>query len=527
MAPSRIPSGPDEQVTEPDRGNPGDGDRGGRVTLSLLWKALKSPGESLTQRIVHGGLWTMLQRAGTRLLGLARLAILARLLAPQDFGLFGIALLTQGTLDTLLHFGIDSALIQRKKGTEGYLNAAWTLNVLKALIVATGLLLAAPFVATFFDAPGATSLIRVMAVVVMLQGMTNIGIVYFRKELELSKEFALGFAVALLNALVAIPLAVLFGSAWALMAGILAGAAGRFLLSYILHPYRPSLEFDARKVGELWTFGKWLFGGSTFIYVSNQVDDILVGRWLGAASLGVYQIAFRISNAVATEVTHVISGVTFPAYSKLQSKQEALRDGFLSTLALTSLIVVPLAVAVALFIPEIVRHVLGTQWTAVQGPVLILAAAGLIRAFSACWGPLYLAQARTEKPFWKQLIRAILTIAPAYPLTMAYGIEGMSVCVLIGIIGAFLYDLFWAGARGGIDIPAVEVLRASVGPIAATVVAAAAVAGLRLGVGGGMLEFLALGALYVGLYAALIILLEIRGTETGLGKVASLLTRMR
>lgn len=497
----------------------------GRV-FDKLKRAFSSPGDALSQRVLHGGLWQIAQRGASRAVNLLQLVVLARLLVPEDFGLFGIALLTQQTLDVLLRFGIDAALIQREERTEEYLDTAWTLKVVKAVIVGACLVLVAPWVAAFFDAPDAGPLIRFLAVVILLRGLQNIGAVYFRKEMEFRKQFVLRFGGALANALVAVALAWILGSVWALVIGMAAGAAVRLVISYLLHPYRPRLELNRSRARDLWHYGKWLFGSSSLIYASTQGDDILLGRWLGATALGIYQVGYRISNAVATEVTHVISSVTFPAYAKLQTAREKLRRGFLSTFALTSLIVVPLAAAIALFIPEFVQHVIGGQWEAAIGPVRILAIAGLLRAFSACWGPLYRAQARTEKPFWKNAIRLLLTLGPAYPMTVHYGIEGMSLCVVAGIGGALTYDLLWAGGRGAVEIEATAVLREMAGPAVATLGTVALVAWLRALSGPGLVSFLGLATAYVGIYAAFVVLLEKAGWATGGARMLALLDRM-
>lgn len=497
-----------------------------RRLAATLWRAIRSPGEDLPHRVVHGGLWKVLQKVASRGVSLVRMVVLARLLAPEDFGLFGIALLTQQTLNVLLRIGVDAKLIHEADNTERLLDTAWTIKVAKAVVVAGGLLLAAPYVAAFFDAPQATPLIRVLSAVVLIQGLQNIGIVYFRKELELSKQFALDFSSSAMNLLVAVPAAVVLGSAWALLVGMLAAAITTFALSYALHAYRPALEFSRRKVGEIVNFGKWIFGSSTLIFASTQGDDILLGRWLGAASLGVYQVAYRISNAVATEVTHVISEVTFPAYAKLQARPEAMRNGFLATLSVTAMLVVPLAAAIVIFIPDFVRHVIGTQWTEAIGPVRILAVAGLVRAFSACWGPLYLARGRTEKPFWKQLLRALLTLGPAYPLTVAFGIEGMSLCVLAGIGAAMTYDLWWSRTREEVGIGIRELRRATAGPVLGTLAASVVVLAARLVGGESLVAFLGLGATFVAGYGAVLLVLERNGWRTGMGKLAALVRRV-
>ncbi len=495
------------------------------ASLTRLKQSLDSPGEDLASRVVHGGLWTVVQKFSDRALGFIRTVVLARLLAPHDFGLFGIALVTQATIDTVLEFGVDAALVQREEGASEYLDAAWTIRVAKSAIVALALIVLAPVAANFFHAPPAVSLIRVLALVVLLRGFQNVGVVYFRKELEIRSQFFLGFGSALAATAAAIGLALVLGSVWALMAGLLVGAAAQLALSYTLHPYRPWFDFNVGKVRELWRFGKWLFGSSTLNFAAIQGDDILLGRWLGAASLGLYQIAYRISNGVATEVTHVISGVTFPAYSKLQSRPDALRRAFLDTLSVTMSLVVPLAAAIALFIPDFVHYILGDKWLGIVAPVRVLAVAGLLRAVSACWGPLYMARGRTEKPFWKQLMRAVLTLAPAYPMAMRYGVTGVSACVVLGIGVALTYDFFWSGTKEEVGIGVGDVGARVAAPVLATLGAAGLEALVRHVASTGFLDALMLAFVYVTAYAAVLLALETRGWASGWTSLRTLWAR--
>ena len=150
-------------------------------------KTLLQPGEGLYQRTIRSGAWAFALRITEQGFGLVRLIILARVLAVNDFGLLGIALLAMMTLETFSQTGFQAALIQKKERTEGYLDAVWTVSALRGLVLFVILFFAAPYVAIFFDTPVATPIIQVIAVTSLLQGLTNIGVVYFRKELEFKK----------------------------------------------------------------------------------------------------------------------------------------------------------------------------------------------------------------------------------------------------------------------------------------------------------------------------------------------------
>jgi O-antigen/teichoic acid export membrane protein len=130
-------------------------------------------------------MWVFGLRITSRGLGFVRTIILARLLAPHDFGLLGIAILAISTLETLSQTGFQAALIQKKENIESYLDTAWTVSAIRGIILFLILFLSAPVIAKFFNSPQATLIIRIIAVSTLLSGFRNIGILFFQKELEL------------------------------------------------------------------------------------------------------------------------------------------------------------------------------------------------------------------------------------------------------------------------------------------------------------------------------------------------------
>ena len=118
--------------------------------------------QSLSQRVVKGGAWVFALRIINRGLGLVRLVILARILAPADFGLMGIALLAMATLDTFSQTGFNAALIQKKEDVESYLNSAWTITIFRGIVLFVVLYFSAPYVATFFKSTEAKPIIQVI-----------------------------------------------------------------------------------------------------------------------------------------------------------------------------------------------------------------------------------------------------------------------------------------------------------------------------------------------------------------------------
>jgi len=394
---------------------------------------LTKPGGSLSQRAVRGGFWVFLLRIVQQLFGLARLIILARILAPHDFGLMGIALLTMATLETFSQTGFQQALIQKKEDIKSYLDAAWTVLILRGIVLFAILYFAAPFTASFFDAPQAKPIIQVIGFSVLLQAFTNIGVIYFQKELEFNKQFIYQLAGTLADFVVAVSSVLILRNVWALVFGLLAGNFARFVVSYLIHPYRPYLSFDFGKAKELFEFGKWVLGSSILVFLITQGDDAFVGKFLGATMLGFYQLAYRISNMPATEITHVISQVTFPAYSQLQDDIPKLREAYLRVLEFTAFLSFPVAGLIFVLAPDFTKIFLGEKWMPAVPAMQILVFAGLIRSIAAGAGYIFYAVGKPKIDTRWQIVRLFVIATLIYPFTIKWGILGTSIVVFLSI----------------------------------------------------------------------------------------------
>lgn len=417
-------------------------------------KANQGISESLSSRVVKGGLWVFALRFLNRGLGLIKTIILARLLAPEDFGLLGIALLSISTLETFSQTGFHSALVQKKEDIESYLDTAWTVSTLRGIFLFGILFFFAPFIARFFNSLEATRIIRVIALLSLLGGLENIGIVFFQKELEFNKRFYYEFAATLTNLIVAVTLAFVLRNVWALVWGGVAASAVKLLLSYILHPYRPTIKIDRDRFHELFAFGRWVLCSAILVFLVTQGDDILVGKVLGVTALGLYQMAYTLSNLPATEVTHVISRVTFPAYSKFQEDLPRLREAYFKVFQFTAFLSFPLAGGIFLYASDFIRIFLGNKWMPMVPAVQVLVLAGLVRSIAATTGPIFHATGKPRIDTSWQIIRLLVLAILIYPLTLRWGILGTSFAVLVSIsiatIGFFInaIDIMKCNIRG-------------------------------------------------------------------------------
>ncbi len=375
---------------------------------------------------------------------LGRLIILARLLAPRDFGLMGIALLTLMIVDNFSKTGFQEALIQKKKNINVYLDVAWTFLVIRGIILFAVIFWIAPMVAKFFETPTAVGVIQAIGLAILIQSFTNVGVVYFQKELEFNKHFIYITARSITDFVVSITLAFLLRSVWALLFGLVAGKLAEVVTSYIIHPYRPKISLDFHKAGELFGFGKYVLGSTILIFLITQGDDLIVGKILGATMLGYYQLAYKISNTPATEVTNILSQVAFPAFSKLQDNLGKLKDAYLKVLKFTAFLTFPLTGIIFILSPEFVRIFLGEKWFPIIPVMQSLVFAGLIRSILSTTSPLFYSVGKPRIETKCQTIRFIILAVCIYPLIIKAGLVGAAVAVILSVLVSWLFFAYSA-----------------------------------------------------------------------------------
>lgn len=408
---------------------------------------VRADGSSLFGRALSAGFWASAWRMTLRLSTIIRTVILARILAPEDFGLMAIAAISISLLERFTQSGFEAALVQRTDDIEPYLDTAWTFQIMRALVMSGTLVVAAPWIARFFGAPEATEIIRVLAIAVAIAGFANIAVVRFVKELRFDKQFILQLGSKGTDIIVSIGAALILRSVWALVLGVLSGAAGRVIASYVIDDYRPRIRWVRHQFKHLFGFGKWITASQILNYVSENLDDILVGRILGIQSLGWYRMAYNFSQAVATEVESVTSQVAFPTYSKLQGAADKLRVAFMGSVHFVAFLGFPIAIGTALIAPDLTYGLLGDKWAPIIVPMQLLSIAGLFRGISATASPLFRSQGQPSIPPRFGLANIGIMAVLLYPAINAFGINGAAGAVLIAGVIPSIFELQLAFSR--------------------------------------------------------------------------------
>jgi len=285
-------------------------------------------------------------------------------------------------------------------------------------------------------------IIRAIGLILLLGGFSNIGTVYFRKELQFQKIFIIQFFGTLFSAVTSISLVIIYRSVWALVFGQMASAIVTFVLGYALHPYRPKWLLDFSRAKELWQYGRHVFLYTILHFLTLEGDDILVGKMLGVAALGLYRYAYKLSNMVATEISDVISKVTFPAYSKLQNNRVKLVAGYEKSLRVITLLCYPVTFGLMILAYDFTKIVLGERWLEMVPAMRILCLAGLARCNQG--GNIFQGLGRPDIITRISIVRLAIIVITIYPLTLFWGIEGAALCItgsIFCIIPMLLYNV--------------------------------------------------------------------------------------
>ncbi len=355
-------------------------------------------------------------------IGIISTMILARLLVPEDFGLIAMAMSVVAGLELLQAFSFDVALIQKQDAGPDHYNTAWSFKVSFGILSAALLILIAPYASIFYEEPRLTHIFYALSLVMVVQSLSNIGVVDFRKKMRFDKEFKWMLSRKLAGFMVTIYLAFTIKSYWALISGVLAGEIVSTILSYMMHPYRPRFSFKA--AGDLIKFSSWLLINNILFFMKLRSSDFVIGRYSGSYYLGIFSISYEISNLPTTELVAPINRAVFPGYANLSNKLEDLQKGFINVLSIIYLFSLPIAVGIALTAVLFVPVFFGLKWVEMIPLIQILSYFGLLTAIQTNSGSVLLAVGKPKILTGLAFVYVALLIPCLVYSVQKYGVMG-------------------------------------------------------------------------------------------------------
>jgi O-antigen/teichoic acid export membrane protein len=383
---------------------------GSRIRTGLAWKA----GSQVTLQISR----------------MVVALILARLLAPHEWGLAAMVLLFSSFVIVFTDSALGTALIQRRElNEEDRSTVFWTSAGIGLLLLGGGVALSGPL-ASFYGEPEVRPLFAVLSIGFFISTLGTTQSALLVREMQFRVLEVRQICATVIGAATGITIAVANFGAWAIVGQQIAEAVTSTILLWVLSPWRPSRTFSFGSLRRLGGFAGNVFGENLLYQAGRNVSSLLIGRFLGAAALGTYSLATNVILVPFSRIAGPLQQVFFPAFSRMSDDRTRVADVWIRATRLVGSISIPSLVGLAIVAPDFVHVVLGERWKAATPVIQILAWVGLIQSLQTLSGEVLLALNRAGWLLRFTILWCAGSIG-AFALGLHWGILGVAACYAV------------------------------------------------------------------------------------------------
>lgn len=461
------------------------------------------------RRMMKAALFVTGGRLLLRVLSLLSLMILARLLTPADYGIAALAVVVIGLLQTVSDIRLGQALIGIDDVTPAHLDTAFTLALLRGLLIAAVLGFGAPFFAAFMEQPALTDVLRVLAVVAVIDGFKNPAFLLYRRDIDFSREVNRQAAATVMSVAVTIGAAFLLRSYWAIVLGTVTLRLVEAALTYWRISYVPKLGLARWR--EFTSFGLWMSIIGICDYVGQTAPQFVIGKSLGSSSLGVYSVGREISTISTRELAMPLMAIVFPGFATIGKDAERLRLAYREVQSTIFGLAFPIGLGCAMLAREFILLLAGAKWLAAVPVIEVLAPLMALGMVNSGTEGLALTKGKSQQLAW----RAGFVAIASYPLLIAGvtlgGFQGALIALAIRILVSIIISAWFSSRLAGDSLwsPLAACWRSFIAGFAMCAALFAADPGIDAGAGIGAilmhtLPLVALGALVYAVIHALL-----------------------
>jgi len=457
---------------------------------------MAEPGGSLSARAARGAAWSGASTIALRLGGLVVGIILARILTPEQFGVYAVALTVQGILMTVADLGLATDIV-RSDEPERIAPTVATLGLVSGTALTVLTIAGSGLLASTLGSPQAAPAIAVLSLTLFLGGAGVVPLALLSRRFQQRELFLVGLADFIVSTVVTLTLVALGFGVMGLAIGRVAAQIVAMTMQFVFARVKPRYSIDRTVLRPVLAFGLPIAAANLLSWTLLNVDNIVLARISGAVALGYYVLAFNISNWPMSALSQMVRSVALPYFSRAGSDTRALAR----VTALAWALALPAGAALAVLSAPVIAVVYGEKWLPSAAVLAALGLYGSLRvAFDIFTGYLY-AHGHAKPVLWIQVVWLITLTAGMIVAASGFGIVGAGwVHVLVAaviVLPAYLWALRMCGVTLG------PVLRAALPPTLAVLPAVGVAVAVRLLIAD------ALPALLAGLAAAAVVYLGI------------------
>lgn len=409
---------------------------GRRGVLSFL------DGKSLKASVFRGGIWMGSGSVAEQLARFGRNIILTRLLAPEAFGTMAVVLSAGSVIQMITEMGVKEAIIQNPRGTEAhYLSAAWWIACSRALLIYACIFVLAPWMATFYGNHQLVPLLRVVALSVVFEGTLSSKAYVAIKNMNFGKWAAINHGGGIGGVVITLILSLFIKNVWALVLGNVAESGMKWLLSYSVCPYLPSLSWSKEAAHDLLRFSKGLFGLSFLNLIFSRADIFVLAKLYAPAALGLYVMGVYLVQTPSSFLMNSLGHTLLPTFSKVQG--DKVRENRI--LSQVTDVLIQLGMPTLFFIFLYGRSVLtvfyGQRYGAAAVPLMIAACVVLINLLNGQITTVFYGRGLPQLHRRAVAIMAVLMVVSVYPAAKWFGLAGGQMACLVAVIVGYVFQL--------------------------------------------------------------------------------------
>lgn len=369
--------------------------------------------------------WSGAAQVARQLLQFTGSIILARLLSPREFGLMGMIVVFTGFAGLFSELGLGAALVQKQDLEDRHLNSIFWVNMAAGIVLTAISAFASAYIAVFFGEPILRSLTMAIALNFVLNSLNVVHRNLLVRAMDFRRLCFIDSAAIVLSGIAAIVGAWSGFGVWSLVAQSLVSTAVSAAMLWRLSTWRPAWSVDIEAIRELFGYSMNLLGFNALNYWSRNLDNLLIGSFIGPSPLGVYTRAYSLMLLPITEVTNVLTRVMFPALSAIQHDIEKVKRVYLQATRTIALVTFPMMVGLLVVAEPFILVVYGEQWREVVLIVRILCLAGIGQSIGTTIGWIFNSQGRTDIQLrWG--LYAFFVTAIALIIGLRWGMIGMT-----------------------------------------------------------------------------------------------------
>ena len=381
---------------------------------------------TLKEKTIKGLAWSGISQFIKQIAQFAITVIFARMLYPDDFGLFAMALVIVNFLAVLMEMGMDKALIQKQDIHDAHYSSVFWLTVFTGICCAIFLILLSPSITAFYRKPELKPMLMVMSVNFLFSSFVIVQQAIITKEMRFRELAIIDISAFVGSGIIGIYLANNKWGAWSLVYQLLSYTLVDGALLWIFSSWKPRFYFSISDIREVFHFSANLTGSNIVNYFARNIDKLLIGRFLGAQALGYYSLSYRLMLFPLQNISWVVGGVMFPVLSKIKDDLEKVRKAYLKITRAISLIAFPLLCGLFVIAPEFVRAVYGAKWEPAVILIRILCVAGIAQSVGTTIGNIILSQGKSSLQFKMQIYSAV-SVFFSVLIGARWGINGVAV----------------------------------------------------------------------------------------------------